>query len=109
MLPMPDVIRVAVEHRPPLVYVQHNDGPGAQPSFDGFLIELWRLMLDDSNITTPYTFWVPPVDVPGGRKVVERNGTTYWTGEFSEIGGCFSLCPAPPPLLFFPAFVHATI
>jgi hypothetical protein len=80
-LPMPPVIRVAVENRPPLVYVQQNEGDGAKASFDGFLVQLWRLLLDDANVTTPYTYWVPPTDVPGGRKVTERNGTTYWTGE----------------------------
>lgn len=78
-LPMPSVIRVAVQNRPPLVYVQSSNG--SSPSFDGFLVQMWRLLLDDANVSVPYTFWVPPVDVPGGKLVIARNGTQYWTGE----------------------------
>jgi len=84
VLPMPPIIRVGVEHRPPLVYVQPagNGTGGGRPSYDGFLIELWRLLLEEAAVSVPYEFWTPEVDVPGGRLVTDRNGTEYWTGEW---------------------------
>jgi hypothetical protein len=95
MLPMPANIRVGTANRPPLVYVQDGDGNGSPRTFDGFLVDLLRLMLDDANVTSTYSFYVPETDVAGGRLVVERNGTEHWTGE--KDGVVKRVGRSPPP------------
>jgi hypothetical protein len=86
-------LRVAVQNRPPLVDVAPPHRAGGRPTFDGFLVRLWRLMAEDANVTRPSELFVPPGDLAGGRLVRDGRdgggdgGGAHWTGMMGLITG----------------------